>query len=510
MSIISLINSIFLTALLLPAVASAECEIISVTAGQFQYQNGGTVPLSLLVKNVGEWEQNIQVNCKLYGCVDTITFPPDTLAIPPGETIQIQHFYDIPVVEYAQEYDAQVWIEDEGVQTISENFPDIFQSSSLTPLQIQQGQTSVSNCLPLGAECALAVGNMIPAVAFPFNVGTVVTGACNVQSKLELEKYTQAGTAGLISWYSAFSVLLEFVPAARSVEEMIPSAIGEAITCSSGLVALGSSGQAGGPVDADYLTREIQASLDSVGISFKNLIAVDGPVRLRVHHAGFFTDADTMGLKRTWVVAVDSTQYSWAHLGYDPVPVGQNTIYNPFNEIVAEFKATAAGEVDVSVLHNEGFGAPFQLEYEPFLVTETTVCWLEMADYSMDSGIRIDYDGDGVIDHVEHRVNQISGDEGGPNSWGINKLHDAYPNPFNPSTTIAYEVAIGAHIRLAIYDVGGRLVKVLVDEHVAASGRREVRWDGRDLSGRMAAAGVYFCRLAAGVSRETKRVVLVK
>ena len=45
------------------------------------------------------------------------------------------------------------------------------------------------------------------------------------------------------------------------------------------------------------------------------------------------------------------------------------------------------------------------------------------------------------------------------------RLHEAYPNPFNPSTTIKYDLNANVNVELAIYDVRGRLVDTLVDEY---------------------------------------------
>lgn len=90
------------------------------------------------------------------------------------------------------------------------------------------------------------------------------------------------------------------------------------------------------------------------------------------------------------------------------------------------------------------------------------------------------------------------------------RLGAATPNPFNPRTTIAYEAVAGAPVRLCVFDVAGRLVRVLVDEPAAPGGRREATWDGRDDQGRAVAAGAYFCRLEAGGHGETRRMMLVR
>lgn len=89
-------------------------------------------------------------------------------------------------------------------------------------------------------------------------------------------------------------------------------------------------------------------------------------------------------------------------------------------------------------------------------------------------------------------------------------LYQNTPNPFNPSTTIRYEVPSGAsRVTLRVYDVGGRLVRTLVDGPVTAGPATAV-WDGRTRSGEIAASGVYFYELQAGGARETRRMVLLK
>lgn len=85
----------------------------------------------------------------------------------------------------------------------------------------------------------------------------------------------------------------------------------------------------------------------------------------------------------------------------------------------------------------------------------------------------------------------------------------AAPNPFNPSTTLAFDLAAAGPVRLAVYDAAGRLVATLLDEHRDA-GRHRVVWDGRDRNGRMAAAGVYLYRLQSGSFMATRRMVLLK
>jgi hypothetical protein len=89
-------------------------------------------------------------------------------------------------------------------------------------------------------------------------------------------------------------------------------------------------------------------------------------------------------------------------------------------------------------------------------------------------------------------------------------LYPCAPNPFNPVTTIRYDIpAGGAHVSLAIFDVTGRRVRTLVDSSLPA-GRLSVTWDGRDDRGQGLASGVYFYRMLAGSFVETRKTVLLK
>jgi len=98
----------------------------------------------------------------------------------------------------------------------------------------------------------------------------------------------------------------------------------------------------------------------------------------------------------------------------------------------------------------------------------------------------------------------------GPQKTTITKLFAAFPNPFNPATTIRYDLPRREAVNLRVYDITGRHVKSLVLGTVEEPGINEVTWYGRDDAGRVVAAGVYFYRLEAGTFCETKRMVLVK
>ena len=70
--------------------------------------------------------------------------------------------------------------------------------------------------------------------------------------------------------------------------------------------------------------------------------------------------------------------------------------------------------------------------------------------------------------------------------------------------------SVSARIDLRIYDLSGRLVRILASGELVEAGRRTVVWNGRDEGGRSAPSGTYFYRLQAGDYVETKRMTLIK
>jgi hypothetical protein len=84
------------------------------------------------------------------------------------------------------------------------------------------------------------------------------------------------------------------------------------------------------------------------------------------------------------------------------------------------------------------------------------------------------------------------------------KLSQNYPNPFNPTTTIQYEIPNSGLVTLKVYDILGREVKTLVNQH-KNSGSYEVNFNAGNFS-----SGVYFYRLQAGNFIQTKKMILLK
>jgi hypothetical protein len=121
------------------------------------------------------------------------------------------------------------------------------------------------------------------------------------------------------------------------------------------------------------------------------------------------------------------------------------------------------------------------------------------------SGTSTDNDGNGVPDECDVAASEDL--PPGPRRFGLDQN---WPNPFNPQTAISFHLPVRSVVSLRVFDVGGRLMRTLVDGDTLDRGRHEILWGGRDQSGRQLPSGTYFYRLEAGEYVETKRMTLLK
>jgi hypothetical protein len=88
-------------------------------------------------------------------------------------------------------------------------------------------------------------------------------------------------------------------------------------------------------------------------------------------------------------------------------------------------------------------------------------------------------------------------------------LRQNFPNPFNPETTIKYDLADAGRVELRIYNMVGQVVRTLVNERQSA-GRYSIRWDGKDDRGLSVSSGIYFYRLTSEKFSDVKKLMLLK
>jgi hypothetical protein len=160
--------------------------------------------------------------------------------------------------------------------------------------------------------------------------------------------------------------------------------------------------------------------------------------------------------------------------------------------------------------------------YEAFLMIHSNEASGENVEFKVfdaDAGVvcavseKVDWRPDAVLGTVTQPfvLSAVSGEE--EEDGGVPKafaLRQNAPNPFNPSTTIYYDVPSGGgNVSLRVYDVSGRLVRTLVDGH-ETEGSKSITWDGTGDRGQSIASGIYFYRMSAPGFNETKKMVLLR
>jgi hypothetical protein len=116
----------------------------------------------------------------------------------------------------------------------------------------------------------------------------------------------------------------------------------------------------------------------------------------------------------------------------------------------------------------------------------------ELVDMDASGDIEWKYDGISVVNLVDRILpTEVS-------------LGNAYPNPFNPTTMLSYDVPADITVSLGIYDMRGRLVDELVND-MHEQGRYNVTWNADEH-----ASGFYMVKLVAGSTMQTQKIMLVK
>lgn len=157
------------------------------------------------------------------------------------------------------------------------------------------------------------------------------------------------------------------------------------------------------------------------------------------------------------------------------------------------------------------------------IVNNTTLLELNSTNYYYSAPTINDIDGDGVYEmyFVEYDMNNLwryrflvyntnvsTSVFENPNTLKF-ELKQNFPNPFNPFTTIQFNLFKPDNVKLEIYNVDGQLIKTLLEQELPP-GQHEVIWDGTDNLNRKVTSGVYLYRLKTNDNELTEKMVLIK
>lgn len=195
-----------------------------------------------------------------------------------------------------------------------------------------------------------------------------------------------------------------------------------------------------------------------------------------------------------------------------------------------------AGTIDPQSLYNlagkyrAGYGTPFDLEElrDSLAVNIASISYVrvvdvvgslnpEFATYDIYGNIINDpfptpfpsagFDLNGVA--VINELTPVSNQDSTVPAVVQAKLNSAYPNPFNPETTLSFSLPARSFVNLSVYNLKGQVVKTLISSE-CAKGEHSVIWNGTDNSEKRVASGLYFYQLSTGNSKQVRKMILQK
>ncbi len=273
----------------------------------------------------------------------------------------------------------------------------------------------------------------------------------------------------------------------------------------------------------------------NVGYDFHQALMASNIENTPTSHFTFRNNVFAHG--RAWGLCVHNVSYitaenntfadiSYHGAGFRDNSVGNIVRNNIFYKVHSSYWASDGGEVsgDHNLIYESSHPAVFDeyniLDEDPLFVDPNINDFhLQPGSPAIDKGqtiedVKFDFDG-------RHRPCNVRWDIGAYEYWdksdsnftGIPfqyQLYQNYPNPFNSSTIIEIFIPFDGYVRLVIYDLLGREVRVLIDGNLTV-GLHRIPWDGKNLSGREVSNGFYFYNLKSGTGFvNTKKIVLLR
>lgn len=218
-------------------------------------------------------------------------------------------------------------------------------------------------------------------------------------------------------------------------------------------------------------------------------MGVTDPGMLYIEHLPL---ADITEAADYYRVEAEITDYSGAGLITDALYVYYKVDADPDFTALAMTESARAGAYYADIPgQSEGAVVSYYVDASDYSGRHETHPWVAPANY--------------------HTFDVLAGGTGVPqDGQAFNfSLEQNRPNPFNPTTVLAYEVPAASHVRLLVHNAAGQQVATLVDRHVGAGGHTAT-WTGLDDSGEAVSSGVYFFTLTYGDESITRKGVLLK
>ena len=394
---------------------------------------------------------------------------------------------DLDMVMSGGSFDYNVMIENKdavGQGSFSVTFPDV-----LTLNSVSAGSRAGGASLAIDDQ-ATDAGMTVANVSF--SGGSIPAGGLGTLASLAFDVSALSGPNQSVTITLADVVLQDGSGAAVSDLQQPSSADVMAGVYYADTVWVNvAQGEGMADIDADNLTL-------TVPVRLKNMSSVSS-IRLYIQEDAEYADLISLsevqvmgGAAALTVSSVDNGDnvqvIAYAATSSDVVAAGDDDVINVVYNIAESVRESWSADMDIDLM----------------------LKGVEVIDAASGEFLGVQQiDGVATIDsRVPNEGENANGGATLPKAFALGQNS---PNPFNPSTTIQYQIPEGAGVSftLNVYDIRGRLIRTL-DSGVKAPGFYRVQWDGTDNSGRHLSSGVYFYRFSSKDYNSTRKMVLLK
>lgn len=241
-----------------------------------------------------------------------------------------------------------------------------------------------------------------------------------------------------------------------------------------------------GPDPGDDETMTWQFFEDGTGLEIWSGIEED-------YYYGYYEYSDTSEIE--WSATDDSITLIFMHEGYYYGYEESDTISLAYE--VTDDMLSLSAEFDFCEMMGDDYYYYYYDSLNCYDMFEMQFGIMDIQDITLDFWMEMSYSGPlAIAGEIGLQPGQF-------------KLHQAYPNPFNPTTTLKYEMGSAGSVSIDVFDVNGRKIRSLYNG-IQIPGQHEIRWDAKDDHGRSMSSGVYLFKVNVNGKQQTAKSLLLK
>ena len=241
-----------------------------------------------------------------------------------------------------------------------------------------------------------------------------------------------------------------------------------------------------GPDPGDDETMTWQFFEDGTGLEIWSGIEED-------YYYGYYEYSDTSEIE--WSATDDSITLIFMHEGYYYGYEESDTISLAYE--VTDDMLSLSAEFDFCENMEDDYYYYYYDSLNCYDMFEMQFGIMDIQDITLDFWMEMSYSGPlAIAGEIGLQPGQF-------------KLHQAYPNPFNPTTTLKYEMGSAGPVSIDVFDVNGRKIRSLYNG-IQIPGQHEIRWDAKDDHGRSMSSGVYLFKVNVNGKQQTAKSLLLK